>query len=283
MSTIAALLEQLPQAILEYLEAVGDSTDIRPLVEGSDASRYEYSGVGFGFDVGRAGDSGDRLWATGLFIDIDKLFDRVGRYTSQKSRFITAPTSGGDSGTRTGLYAFTPDERALYLLFLKEGADRLWSVTSGYGKWLPFKAYLFDEGLDIREWDAGQTWISGTIVDHDGTLFRALSDVPVGISIEDGEYWTETTPLYRTRGKVAYFIEAGYAGTSRSIPWNALVKLLYSLEDALSAFVLWRWYTLAGIRDEASAWLATYDQAKSEAVLAASSRYGVLQRGSRFF
>jgi hypothetical protein len=263
-------LADLSEALLDYLTAVGGAEDngtVEPVVPEDATKKVDnvYSGIGFRFDVGAT----DDRRVTALMVDIWGLFERVYRYTSQKSRFIAV---GGERETANGkaagstnvdLYAFTPDEADLYRQFLKEAAGKLWELLVGYSRDLPFKGCLFDEGVSISEQSAeavgSQTWPADSFVRVDGRIYKALQDVPAGTEITDTDYWKEVSGLYDTLGKVVYFVPAD----SSELSGNRLVALLHNVEDFLYAFVLWRWYVLAGLRDEAQVWSGTMDAAYS--------------------
>jgi hypothetical protein len=257
----------LSDALLVYLTAVesaeGGET-IAPIgTEGADVTAKRddaYSGIGFTFDVGTA--AGKRT-ATALMVDIDSLFKRVCRYTAQKARFILV---NGQRGTENGattnvdLYAFSADERELYLQFLREGSNRLWELLVGYVRDLPFKGYLFDEGVGISEPSAvgSQQWLVDSFVKVGGKIYKALQEVPAGTEITDTEYWKAVSALYDTLGRVVFFVD-----TTDPVKDNSLLRALHNVEDFLYAFVLWRWYVLSGVAAEAQVWNATMDAAYS--------------------
>jgi hypothetical protein len=262
-------LGELSDALLSYLEAVEGTEEggtIAPIgTEGADVTAKRddaYSGIGFTFDVGTV--TGNRT-ATALMVDIDGLFKRVCRYTAQKSRFILVngeriTANGGTATTNVDLYAFSADERELYLQFLREGSNRLWELLVGYVKDLPFRGYLFDEGVGISEPSAvgSQQWSADSFVKVGGKIYKALQDVPEGIEITDMEYWKGVSVLYDTLGKVVFFVDA-----TDPVRANSLLRVLHNVEDFLYAFVLWRWYVLSGVKEEAQVWNATMDAAYS--------------------
>ena len=256
-------LEELSEALLAYLTAVesgsGVATPVAPERKSKDDDTY--SGFGFSFDVGVAG--GGTRAVTALLVDIDGLFGRVCRYTAQKARFIPGAENGAT--TNIDLYAFSADERALYLQFLREGANRLWALLVGYAKGLPFRGYLFDEGVvitnfaDLDEFDEkGKplAWPAGSFVRVGGKIYKALVDVPAGTEITDTDYWKEASALYDTRGRVVFFVDV-----TDPVRGNSLVQVLHNVEDFLYDFVLWRWYVLSGIEKVAEVWGATAEAA----------------------
>jgi hypothetical protein len=270
----AQTLEELSEALLAYLTAVesgsGVATPVAPERKSKDDDTY--SGFGFSFDVGVAG--GGTRAVTALLVGVDDLFVRVCRYTAQKARFISVAVGSGSqqsATTNVDLYAFSADERALYLQFLREGANRLWTLLVGYAKGLPFRGYLFDEGVvitnfaDLDEFDEeGKPleWLAGSFVRVGGKIYKALGDVPADTEITDTDYWQEVSALYDTRGKVVFFVDV-----TDPVRGNSLVQVLRNVEDFLYGFVLWRWYVLSGIEKEAQVWSATaeaaYDDVKS--------------------
>jgi hypothetical protein len=264
----ARTLEELSDALLSYLTAVeeegGNVESLVPEVRKKDDDTY--SGIGFRFDVGVAG--GGKKAVTALLVGIEHLFSRVCRYTAQKARFIAV---GGERGTENGgatnvdLYAFSADERDLYRQFLREGANRLWELLIAYAKDLPFKGYLFDEGVgitnftDLDEFDElGKPveWPAGSFVRVGGQIYKALEDVPEGVEITDTAYWKAVSGLYGTLGKVVFFVDV-----TSPVKSNSLVQVLNNVEDFLYSFVLWRWYVLSGIENEAQVWNVTMDAA----------------------
>lgn len=259
----AQTLAELSEALLAYLTAVesgsGVVTPVAPERKSKDDDTY--SGFGFSFDVGVAG--GGTRAVTALLVGIDGLFGRVCRYTAQKARFISvAVGSGSQQSTTTNvdLYAFSADERALYLQFLREGANRLWTLLAGYAKGLPFRGYLFDEGVGIDEQTAdsvyNNTWNKGDFVRVGGKIYKALEDVPENTEITDTDYWQEASALYDTRGAVVFFVDV-----TDPVRGNSLVQVLRNVEDFLYGFVLWRWYVLSGVEKEAQVWGATAEAA----------------------
>jgi hypothetical protein len=256
-------LDELSEALLSYLTAVeegGQASDVEPApTPRAPKDDDTYSGIGFTFDVGTT-DGGKRM-ATALMINIDGLFKRVRRYTAQKARFITVGSGSQQSAvatTNVDLYAFSEDEHDLYLQFLREGSNRLWELLVGYVKDLPFKGYLFDEGVEISEWSAVGGWPADSFVKVDGKIYKALQAVPAGKEITDTEYWKEVSALYDTLGKVVFFVDV-----TDPVKANSLLRALHNVEDFLYAFVLWRWYALSGIAAEAQVWNATIDAAYS--------------------
>jgi hypothetical protein len=197
-------------------------------------------------------------------VDIARLFRRVYRYTSQKSRFIAVGGERGAGGgvpatTNVDLYAFSPDERDLYLQFLKEGAGRIWELLIVHSRDLAFKGLLFDEGVEIANFTNSDVWPAGSFVRVDGRIYKALQDVPADTEITDTDYWKAVSGLYDTRGKVVYFM----ISPVKEDKYNQLLLSLHNIEDFLYAFVLWRWYVLCGLKDEAQVWNVTMEAAYS--------------------
>jgi hypothetical protein len=263
------VLDELSEALLGYLAAVENSDNVGAIgIDGTAGtgrgvlSNDVYSGIGFTFDVGT---TGGKRTATALMVCIEDLFERVCRYTAQKARFIAV---NGQRGTENGattnvdLYAFSADERELYLQFLREGSNRLWELLVGYVKDLPFKGYLFDEGVEISMQPAeavgSAVWPADSFVKVGGKIYKALQEVPAGVEVTDTEYWEEVSALYDTLGRVVFFIDA-----TDPVRANSLLRVLHNVEDFLYAFVLWRWYVLSGVKEETQVWNATMDVAYS--------------------
>jgi hypothetical protein len=290
MSNAFKTLDELSEALLSYLAAVDDSDNVEPVgTEEAAAPKCvprgndTYSGIGFTFDVGTV--TGRRT-ATALMVDIDNLFKRVCRYTAQKSRFILVngeriTANGGTATTNVDLYAFSADERELYLQFLREGSNRLWELLVGYVKDLPFKGYLFDEGVEISMQSAvgSQQWALDSFVKVGGKIYKALQEVPEGTEITDTDYWKEVSALYDTLGRVVFFVDA-----TDPVRANSLLRALHNVEDFLYAFVLWRWYVLSGVKEEAQVWNATMDADYSsvKGALAMMRKEPVLRRAYPF-
>ncbi|MDR2359393.1 MAG: hypothetical protein LBD87_06300 [Prevotellaceae bacterium] len=267
---MGTILDQLTDALTDYLNSIETVTAVAPVAAETKQSEPEFAGEGFGFAISYHGTQ--RI--TAVMVDIERLFERIYRYTSQKSRFIAVngerATGNGrtvTATTQTDLYTFSPDEKTLYLQFLKEGADRLWELLMVYSKKLPFKGYLFDEGVAISEPPAvdNVTWTAGSFVRVEGKIYKAIQDVSENIEISDRDYWKEVSVLYATRGKVVYFIHTNFCESQSNymneIPWNALQDLLHTVENALYSFVLWRWYTMAGLGEEAAMWYGSFEVA----------------------
>jgi hypothetical protein len=283
-------LDQLTDALADYLSSLETATVVTPIAAEIKQSEPEYAGEGFNFAISHNGTQ--RI--TAVMVDMERLFERVYRYTSQKSRFIVPLTSkGGTENRRTGavpdrtntdLYTFSPDEKSLYLQFLKEGADKLWALLMAYSKKLPFKGYLFNEGVEISEPTAVNniTWSAGSFVRVEGKIYKAIQDVPVNIEISDTAYWKEVSALYATRGKVVYFIHTNSCESSTNymneMPWNAVLYLLHAIENALYSFVLWRWYTMAGLGEDAAMWYGSFDAAIASAKSASHRRVSPVRR-----
>jgi hypothetical protein len=248
------IVERLRDALVSYIRFLTTTEHEHRPVEEVRPSSEDYSGVGFVWRLHGDWTEFEGRVVVALMSDIDLLFERIGRYTSQKSRFIM--TGGGSVAmdTHTDLYAFTRDEYALYRQFLREGSDRLFGLFSAYNKGVPFRGYLFDEGVDVvtqgSDEVSGSAWPADSFVRVSGVLYRAVQDVPAGISIDDREYWGLASSLYDTRGKIVYFV----GGVLDSFPANSLMGVIQSVENYLYSFVLWRWYVLAGLLEEASAW-----------------------------
>jgi hypothetical protein len=282
-------LEQLTNALADYLSSLETVTTVTPVAVEAKQNEPEFAGEGFSFAIGHNG----RQRITAVMVDMERLFERVYRYTSQKSRFIS-PTPKGGMGSRTAgaipattntdLYTFSPDEKSLYLQFLKEGADKLWALLAAYSKKLPFKGYLFDEGVEISESTMvnNVTWTAGSFVRVERKIYKAIQDVPVNIEISDTDYWKEVSALYATRGKIVYFIHTNFcesqADYMNEIPWNALLDLLHAVENALYSFVLWRWYTMAGLGDEAAMWYGSFEVAVASVKSASHKRVVPIRR-----
>jgi hypothetical protein len=275
-----AVLNELADALAGYFSASassgtsagGAAAAIPP------AAHFEYTGVGFQFVFDR------RQHVTALMTSIDILFLRVWRYTSQKSRFIMQAGSkgGGTAGsvpatTHTDLYTFSPDEQDLYREFLREGADRLREALMVYSKGLPFKGYLFDEGVEISEQPAdgvgSLVWPAGSFVRVGGQIYRALEEAPLGTEVTDMAYWEAVSGLYATLGKVVYFIS-----TEAALSNNALLDALHSIEHGLYSFVLWRWYNMAGLGEEAAVWYGSFEEQLSLVRKALMRRTGAVRR-----
>jgi hypothetical protein len=283
-------LDQLTNALADYLSSLETVTMVTPVATAAKQSEPEYAGEGFSFAISHNGEQ--RI--TAVMADIERLFERVYRYTSQKSRFISPLTPKGGTGnvqtgavpdrTNTDLYTFSPDEKSLYLQFLKEGADKLWALLMTYSKKLPFKGYLFDEGVEISEPAIvnNVTWNAGSFVRIDGKIYKAIQNVPVNVEISDTAYWKEVSALYATRGKVVYFIHTNFCESptnyTNDMPWNAMLYLLHAVENALYSFVLWRWYTMAGLGEEAAMWYGSFEVAVASAKSASYRRIYPVRR-----
>lgn len=284
-------LDQLTHALAEYLSSLETATAVTPIAAEIKQSDPEYAGEGFNFAISHNGTQ--RI--TAVMVDMEQLFERVYRYTSQKSRFVSPRLPKGEMGsgttgaipatTNTDLYTFSPDEKSLYLQFLKEGADKLWVLLMTYSKKLPFKGYLFNEGVEIQDYtNEGKLreWSAGRFVRIDGKIYKAIQDVPVNVEISDTAYWKEVSALYATRGKVVYFIHTNFcespANYTNEMPWNAVLYLLHAIENALYSFVLWRWYTMAGLGEEAAMWYGSFEAAIASAKSASHRRVSPVRR-----
>ncbi|MDR0618879.1 MAG: hypothetical protein LBG17_03150 [Bacteroidales bacterium] len=259
-----ATIDNLTSALLGYYQVIdnvqaGSSSNTAGSAEIIAAKDPDYAGVAFTFPRANGFDGS---LATAIIIDIDELFTKIDRYTSQKSRFIKTQTAkDGPAVTDTDLYRFSPDERELYIQFLKEGADKVFTKTVARSKKLGYKGYLFDEQIPIVDpCDDSFPYDKGTIVRDNGKYYIAIQDVPPGPDLFEAEYWRETPaevkPLYETTHKIVYFFEID---NPDKFSQNMLLALLGKIEKALYSFVLWRWYVLAAMYDEAQIWASVFD------------------------
>jgi len=268
-------LTKLTSALLGYLEGIVQAQNVQPITApchpASDIPHY--CGEAFQFHLGRCGGAA----VTAIMIHIEKLFTRVNRYTSQKSRFL----ANKEGATNTDLYAFSADEFDLYKQFLIEAADRIYKFFLPYTKRLPFKGYLFNEGVDITVYSTEATakstahpankFIRIDEPAHDGKLYQAIQNVPADTDITDTDYWRVVSELYDTKHKVVYFLDT-------IIPPNAILDCLQAVENYLYAFVLYRWYTMANIKDEADNWMVALDASESDIRSALVVRSGPITR-----
>jgi hypothetical protein len=225
-----------------------------------------------------------------VMLSIAETFSRVQRYTAQKARFIMVGREGASDKkaqltTSVDLYRLSADEEDLYRLFLHEAADRLWAASfMPYVKKLPFRGYLFDEGKDIptrtAQEAAASAWSSGDLVQVGKTLYVAIADVPVGGDILDQSLWREASPLYATKGKVAYFFQVDSQNT---VPPNDREALAHAAAEYLYAFVLCRWYAMANVEAEAAAWSAACEAAAAEVRQELRARLNPVRRKIRPF
>jgi hypothetical protein len=262
----------LADALFEYISAIMPVmpqcvTPISP-EKNHQSSEPDFAGLGFTFTTANANTAQQ---CTAVMVDIERLFTRVQRYTAQKSRFVSVQEGKNAAATTdTDLYRLSADEKELYLQFLREGAHRLWQLFYMHAKALNFRGFLFDEGYDIEDWEAENSYSTFTIVRADDKFYQAAYDnVPAGTQLDETQYWREVSVLYDTKGKVVFFVRVM---ADNPIPSNALLRLLTAVVEYLYAFVLWRWYVLASLPNEAQVWATEVESWRWEVVVALSER-----------
>jgi hypothetical protein len=238
MSTLQDLLNSLLDFLME--RAADGTADIPTL---QDEDNNNYAGILFDFPYETDG----QRTITAIMIDIDRLHEKIGRYTSQKARFIQIQVGEKQTGTHTDLYRFSPDEKELFLKFLREGSDRLFiEAFHQYIKEFQGKGYLFNESMpiiDIVVEDlAVKTFIKNDVIKVRDKIYLALKDVPVSTEPTDKDYWKEVSHLYDTRNKVVFFIASDSENTSEIHNGNILTAILRSAVHYLYAYVLHKWY-----------------------------------------
>ena len=182
---------------------------------------------------------------------------RVHRYTAQKARML----SQSAEGDMVGLLTLSPDQDLLFMEYLSTAAQNVYNAISAYSRELPFRACVFNEGVDISVMNTkdveASAWLKGDYVrvkdtpDEQGVIYAALQDVPADTSLENAAYWEKQPEIADTNGRVTFLV-----CEDKSCPtWDiqTLSRIYDSIYSYLFYAVLAEWYSLAERQNEAAA------------------------------
>jgi hypothetical protein len=180
----------------EGAPVVGNTEILTEFSDVLSLSRYTYQGLAGGYEVQTGPTSGEPISQT---------------ITERLDSFAVA-TDFGITPSASSAYNTTAINRAMFQLYCRDtnpAVRRGLFIPAGEYKIcdflaIPSYATLYGEGsggtkiiFEVQNWTDTTPWDQSSLVYNEGIYYRALIQVPIGISISDPTYWqSEAMPEY---------------------------------------------------------------------------------------
>lgn len=202
----------------EGAPVVGNTEILTEFSDVLSLSRYTYEGLAAGYPVQTGPTPGDPVTQT-----ITERLDSFAIATD----FGIVPSASSASNTAAinnalfQLYCRDTNPAVRRGLFFPAGVYKICDFLK-----IPSYATLYGEGsggtsivFEVQDWTNDTPWQQGTLVYNEGKYYRALIQVPVGVSISDPIYWDEETmPAYIWRTADSLQQVGPNIGTNGAIP-----------------------------------------------------------------
>ena len=131
---------------------------------------------------------------------IEDIFDKVKMLSANMGKFAISEKAG-DMFDRITV---TEEDRSLFMMFAKSAAMYAYTKVQGLAKFID-PGFLFNEGVEIVEWVPGGSYLTGTFVYRNGTIYKALDDLTTDPEV-DTTNWEEMPDYVDTWEKVTYLL-----------------------------------------------------------------------------
>ena len=207
--------------------------------------------------------------------DISDIFDDVKMLSANLGKYAVTEKTGD----LFDMIAITEEDLPMFNRFARPAAMYAYSKIQGMAKTIE-PAFLFDEGVDITDWDeTGATlYATGNYVRRNDVIYRALADDLTSDPEVDVDNWEEMPDYIDTKERITYLIlnNSGY-DTNVLRVWNENIK------DIIVMYILEKLFKFRNLPESVMAIIMDEKQTKErELMLTISSRKTAVKRSVRW-